>query len=708
MVEIDAENHGSLFRFLRSSSQRDQWETLIKSLYTDQNVEYYDGENNEIYFCESSIILQLLLQLIRSFGAQSFRFGHFFRAERMLLLQIRKSKLLEEVTSFFTAISSIGIEIYFNQSKIGSWKSQVKCQRKESGIDWFEIDLEITEEDLEIIQSADLEAGHFWGSKGVVIFDQEQKTLIQFLKRYIESDKDLRKSQIKKNRGQEKDKGKNRKFHFPLRRAQIFELFELKKLGFEGFLTEEEVQTCERLLNLQEVPLYSVPQILKNKLRPYQIDGYRWLRFLWENRFGACLADDMGLGKTIQTISFLQSVIQEVKRVLIVCPVSILVNWQQEFKKFSSLSDEICLYYGEGRELDLDKKIILISYGVMKREAETRFGDMKFDIMVLDEIQNLKNIRSLGAASARKIKSRFHICLTGTPVENNLGEFFNILDLSVPGIWGQMHSPGINSVQQDRSLIKKIARPFILRRTKSQVLPELPAKIENTVYLRFSDREQESYLHHLSVIRKRLEQMESKQKRGEVFKGLLELRQLCLWQQQDTFYSTKVKFLLKSLEQILQEDHQVLIFSQFTEYLDIIQSHLVEKDIEFSRIDGSFSLKKRTENIELFQSGQNRVFLISLRAGGLGLNLTAASYVYIMDPWWNPAVETQAVDRAHRIGQKKSINVYRLIMKNSIEEKVLDLQKIKRRLFEDLLGSESDEYFSGKLTMKDFEALLIG
>ena len=689
----------SLTRFLRPSYDRERWERVIHALFSATHVECYDKENQKIFFCETVIIQHLLSQLIKSFGVQLFRFSDSCQEEKKLLLQIRKGTLLENISSFFEKISPLGVEIYYNQSQVSIWKPQIQCQRRKSKIDWFEVDLALSRKDLEVISRANLETGHVLSSQGLVLLDSKQKNLLKFLRKYSEINKASKKRP-------EKNEEKYSLLHLPFERSQIFELFELKKLGLDEVLTEEESEFCEKLLNLKEIPPYDLPKNLEKRLRPYQKVGHNWLRFLWEYRFGACLADDMGLGKTIQTISFLQSIIHEIDRVLIICPVSILVNWEEEFEKFSNLSEDICLYYGGSRELDLQKKIILTSYGVMKKEAQTNFKDLIFDVMILDEVQNLKNTRSLGAGCVRKIKAKFHLCLTGTPVENDLNEFYNILDIAVPGIWGTKHFHGLNFAKKSRLLTKQMARPFILRRTKSQVLSDLPAKVENTVYLRFSDIEREQYLYKLARIRKHLDEVGSRQRYGEVFKGLLELRQLCLWQQQELLYSTKVKFLFKNLEQILQEGHQVLIFSQFTSYLDIIQQRVVEKAIPFSRIDGSYSIKKRSENIKLFQSGKNKVFLISLKAGGLGLNLTAASYIYIMDPWWNPAVEAQAIDRAHRIGQKKSIHVYRLIVKNSVEEKVLELQKIKRQLFDDLMGNENDQYFTGKLSMKDFEALL--
>ncbi|TNF29593.1 MAG: DEAD/DEAH box helicase, partial [Deltaproteobacteria bacterium] len=265
-----------------------------------------------------------------------------------------------------------------------------------------------------------------------------------------------------------------------------------------------------------------------------------------------------------------------------------------------------------------------------------------------------------------------------------------------------------------RLLARKTASPFILRRTKAQVLTDLPPKIENNVLLELKEEEWETYKNNLESIKNKIRSAPSKKKYGEILKGLLTLRQSCLWQVDkpgqtariDNISSTKIEFLVETLEQILEEGHQAIIFSQFTTYLDIIQQFLREKHWKLSRIDGSQSIKKRQQQVEQFQEGKTPVFLISLKAGGVGLNLTAASYVFIMDPWWNPAVEAQAIDRAHRIGQENKLTVYRPIIKGSVEEKVLELQEMKKQLFYDLLPDDDDNLFTGKLSMKDFEHLL--
>jgi SNF2 family DNA or RNA helicase len=248
-------------------------------------------------------------------------------------------------------------------------------------------------------------------------------------------------------------------------------------------------------------------------------------------------------------------------------------------------------------------------------------------------------------------------------------------------------------------------KPFILRRTKDQVLKELPEKIENHVFLDFSPEEREFYQQKLNAIRSNMLAPGAK-RYGEVLKSLLEMRQLCLWQKQPQLQSTKIDFLMENLEQLVTEGHKTLVFSQFTTYLDMIENKIKVAGWKMARIDGSQTIKKRGEQVELFQNGDAQIFLISLKAGGFGLNLTAASYIFLMDPWWNPAVERQAIDRAHRIGQENKLTVYRPIIKESVEEKVLVLQQSKRELFRDLMAEDDDEYFSGKLNMEDFQHLL--
>lgn len=691
-------------KYLLTTSKRLKLIQLIDFFMRNEETIIFDHSLKALIIYNNYFLKSFILNLYEKFSEQVFRFAYYETELKDLSYKIAPQQLFEGLQEFNRFAEQNALPIFYDRQEISRWNSRIKFERRSSTTKWFDLELSMTEEDWTIIKEADIDSGLVLTKKGLILLSNDQRDLVRLMQKYT------------KYEGTEKDQSAQdleerlKRFVLPFNKARIFELFELKKIGIEGALTEEELKLCERLATLKELPKYDFPPELTATLRPYQETGYHWLRFLHESKLGACLADDMGLGKTLQTIAFLQSIYGQINRVLIVCPVTILLNWENEIKKFSNMKHYI--YHGGSREFPEDTKIILTSYGVMKRETEDIFSQHHFDVLILDEVQHLKNIRSLGAFSARKINADFRICLTGTPVENDLSEFYNILDLSVPGIWGDLQFVRTTSNTKSRMIARKTASPFILRRTKAQVLHDLPPKIENNQFIEFTPEEKQFYENNMLNIKKRISIAQSTAKYGEILRGLLQLRQNCLWQQKGDqlnykhINSSKIEFLLETLESILQEGHQAIIFSQFTTYLDIIQHHIREKHWKFSRIDGTQSINKRQEQVELFQKGDNPVFLISLKAGGVGLNLTAASFVFIMDPWWNPAVEQQAIDRAHRIGQQNTLTVYRPIIKGSVEEKVLLLQEQKKQLFHDLLATDSDEVFSGKLTMKDFEMIL--
>ncbi|MBT4791120.1 MAG: DEAD/DEAH box helicase [Halobacteriovoraceae bacterium] len=677
-----------------SSSDRTKLIEWISFIQEQDEVLFFDEINTQVYSLKTSLFKDLLLAIFECFTETAARFSFYQKENRKIYYQLPKSFLFNGIASFYKRLQKHQIPIFYNNVEIKTWSSNIRFERQKSNLDWFEVNLVLDENDYNIIKNADLGEEYLVSDNGLVLLDSKEKELLKFMKKYTKHE----------SQKIELDENNMQKFSLNFKRSRIFELFELKKHGIEGALTPEEEQVCENLLNMTEMPTYDLPEIFKDIPRDYQVTGYQWLRFLFENRFGACLADDMGLGKTLQTIMFLESIIDQVQTVLVVCPVSILLNWQNEIEKFSNLDIEI--YYGEGRKLTKQKKIILTSYGVMKKEAQTTFTELNLDILIMDEVQHLKNIRSQGATAARNLQARFRICLTGTPVENDLSEFYNIMDLSIPGIWGDLSLFKSSSSKKSRLLARQTVRPFILRRTKEQVLTELPEKVENHVYLNFSQEEKEHYLTTLANIRKKMHVVQQGRKYSEILKSLLQLRQLCLWQNTKFLQSTKIDFLMENLEQLLEEGHKVLVFSQFTTYLDHIQNKIRERSWVFARIDGSQTMKKRQAEVERFQNGDAQVFLISLKAGGVGLNLTAASYIFLMDPWWNPAVENQAIDRAYRIGQENKLTVYRPIIKDSVEEKVLVLQKAKQELFKDLMSTDDESFFSGKLSLMDFQQLI--
>ena len=689
------ENNDAYRKAIYLSSVKDEWINLIRSTKMDGKYIHYNYETKKKYSLQNSTILQIFTSLYQYFGESVFRSSSYSDKNNIISYDLSLSSFFNGLSNFYTTLQPLGLKIFYDTKMISSWDSKLRFTKSSLSKQSFNLEISLTKEDLEIIKNADIENGVVLTKKGLVLLTQKQKDLIYFMKRYIKyEDKSANKKEEMK------------KFSIPFNRSRIFELFEIKKLGIEGTLTEEEEKICERLINLQQLPSYPIdyPEI-ERILRPYQKIGLNWLRFLHENQLGACLADDMGLGKTIQAIALIRSIIDSVEKILIVCPVSILLNWEKEFKKFSSL--DVYIYHGGERCFPEDRKIVITSYGIMKKEITETFADKKFDILVFDEVQHLKNIRSIGAFAARKLSADFRLCLTGTPVENNISEFYNILDLAMPGLWGDLGSSKKIEVGQSYEFAKKTARPFILRRTKGQVLKELPPKQEHNVFLNFSEEERDYYEQSFLDIKKNIILSPKNKKYGEILKGLLNLRRCCLWHKTERglLLSTKIDFLMVQLEQILDENYQSLIFSQFTTYLDIIGDCLKKKNQNFARIDGSHNIKHRQKEIDAFQKGEKRIFLISLKAGGIGLNLTAASYVFLMDPWWNPAAEQQAVDRAHRIGQKNTLIVYRPIIKDSIEEKVLELKETKKALFDQLLETNSGELFQGNLSMKDFEYL---
>jgi SNF2 family DNA or RNA helicase len=705
-----AENLEHLIKFLQSSTSgvqeqlnflSDKSKLLMASLQSE-TILSLDHFSHRIYKFQSQKILSFFYFLMTNFREQLLKINFANHYRNSLIIPFSENVLIDNLVKIQGNMHSLGIDYALKGIEIKSWDNQITFERNKQKLDWFELTFSISQEDLEIIQLADLDKSHLTLNDQIILIPDDKKQVLKLLKKYIGME-----GKLDQTTG---------KFVVPFNRARIFELLELKKAGMGDLLTEEENHICESLENLDKLPNYPIPEKFVGVLRPYQKQGYQWLKFLYHHKFGACLADDMGLGKTIQAISLLESLKDEISQVLIACPVSILLNWHSEFKKFSSLNPII--YHGGAREIPEDAKVILTSYGVLRREYTTTFSDRNFDVFIMDEVQHLKNFRSIGSFAARSIKSNFRLCLTGTPVENNIIEFFNILDLSIPGVWGSNKFFKTRDMQKNRLVARKTASPYILRRTKDQVLDDLPPKMESYVYLEFSEEERSTYINQLVQIREKLANEPSSKRYGEILKNLLRMRQACLWQgdtqglkkgfipSPNKLLSTKIRFLMDQLEQILEENHQCIIFSQFTTYLDMIQHYIRENNWKFSRIDGTMTATSRQKQVELFQGGENKIFLISLKAGGVGLNLTAASYVFIMDPWWNPAVENQAIDRAHRIGQKNTLTVYRPIIKNSIEEKVLELQKSKKELFAELLSNDSDEIFAGQLTMQDFEQLL--
>jgi SNF2 family DNA or RNA helicase len=492
----------------------------------------------------------------------------------------------------------------------------------------------------------------------------------------------------------------------------------------EGNLAKVHLSEKLRTLNsFSGIKNYLLPEGFKGELRPYQKAGYNWLRFLNEYRLGGCLADDMGLGKTVQTLTLLQSEKESGSGTsLLVMPTSLIYNWEMEASKFVP-ELKILNYTGTLRNKDVKRfekyDLVLTSYGITRLDVEL-LNQFYFNYVILDESQVIKNPTSNIAKAVRELKSRHKLVLTGTPIENTTMDLWSQMSFINPGILGtqtyfrnEFQNPIEKRNDEARSRkLHSVIKPFILRRHKSQVATELPEKVENIQYSQMTAEQERRYeevkTHYREKIFKLIEQEGLGNSRFMILEGLTKLRQLAnhprMVEQGYTGDSGKMEDITHMLENAIAEGHKVLVFSQYVKHLEIVRQYLKTNKIDYAYLDGSST--DRREQVDRFNKDNTlKVFLISIKAGGLGLNLTEADYVFILDPWWNPAVEAQAVDRAHRIGQKKKVFTYKFITRNTVEEKILTLQQRKLRLTTELITTE--ESFMKQLTKDDIEQMLL-
>jgi len=472
--------------------------------------------------------------------------------------------------------------------------------------------------------------------------------------------------------------------------------------------------------------LYAMPSLVKATLRPYQQKGFEWMTLLAEAGAGACLADDMGLGKTLQTICFLAHYQQQfpAAKHLIVCPSSLLYNWQQELEKFAPHLKTF-IHHGANREVtkieEENNHIILTTYSTLRNDIDS-MANIAFGAVVIDESHNIKNPSALITKAVSQLNAACRIALSGTPVMNNTFDLYAQLSFLLPGMFGSReffkkeYADAIDRDQDPEKIaaLKKITAPFILRRTKEQVATDLPEKVESVLWCEMGVDQKQAYESIKENIRSSLF-IEIKEKglpagKLSVINGLLKLRQACnsceLVKDEDlfTYDSVKTTVLIEELKNITGT-HKALVFSQFTSMLDLLERDFTKNNIAYLRLDGNTPVDKRQELVNRFNENDSteKVFLISLKAGNAGLNLTAADYVFLFDPWWNTAVQQQAIDRTHRIGQTKTVFAYNMVCKNTIEEKIIQLQQRKKKLADELVTQE--ESFVKGLTEDDIEFL---
>ncbi len=498
---------------------------------------------------------------------------------------------------------------------------------------------------------------------------------------------------------------------------------------YEGRDEEELVvkleEKYENLRQFNQIREIEPPENLKPILRPYQVAGYQWLNYLQEIKWGGILADDMGLGKTVQALSFLEYCRSQQGKIkaLVVCPTTLIYNWENEIRKFTpKLTYRI--HHGATRtrltEEILDHDVTITTYGTLRSDIKLLMS-VNLDHVILDESQAIKNPASKVTKAACLLNAKHRLCMSGTPLQNNTFDIFAQMNFLNPGMLGTMEFfrqefaiPIDKFGEQDRKdHLKKILYPFILRRTKEQVAKDLPEKQEMILWCEMEDEQRKIYDAYRNDFRDKIlgtiQEQGIQRSQLTILQGLMKLRQICdspaILNEDEKFENHSIK--LEELGREIVENignHKALVFSQFLGMLALIKTKLDELGVKYEYFDGSTSAPDREKAIQSFQNDDEvRVFLISLKAGGVGLNLTAADYVYIVDPWWNPAVEQQAIDRTHRIGQTKNIFAYRMICKDTIEDKILLLQDKKRALAKDLIADDTS--FVKSLTREDVEYL---
>ncbi|MBO9676114.1 MAG: DEAD/DEAH box helicase [Sphingobacteriaceae bacterium] len=517
--------------------------------------------------------------------------------------------------------------------------------------------------------------------------------------------------------------------------AEAGQSLKLKKhhIGLINDLAEDSLanvvleRKLQRLSDFEDIADTQMPVHFKGSLRDYQKAGYNWFSFLREYNFGGCLADDMGLGKTIQTLAMLQKVKEDDQLLasqstsLIVMPTSLIYNWLTEAKKFTPKL-KILAHTGTNRNKDVanfaNYDIIITTYGVTRVDVD-ELKNFYFNYIILDESQNIKNPASKSFKAIRSLKSRHKLILSGTPVENSVSDLWSQLTFLNPGLLGTQaffNEEYVQAIEKKKDeekarKLQSIIKPFVLRRTKEQVAAELPPKTEQVIYCDMSEDQAAYYEKTKSAYRNDLLQSMDDgtfaQKQVQLLQGLTALRQLAnhpvMIDGEYISDSGKFENVIHTLDNVLKGGHKVLVFSQFVKHLDIFKKHFESENIPFAYLDGA--TRNRGEIVAEFQQNADlKVFLISIKAGGVGLNLTQADYVFILDPWWNPAVEQQAIDRTHRIGQDKKVFIYKFIAKDTVEEKILALQNRKKSLANSLITTE--ESFFKSLSKEDIRDIL--
>ncbi|RME05512.1 MAG: serine/threonine protein kinase [Anaerolineae bacterium] len=613
------------------------------------------------------------------------------------------------LTRHIPALTEAGFEIYGQKDALGkvSPHSPTISLNITSGIDWFDLNVVINYGDQQV-RLNDVRRAIKRGERYVKLADG---TIGQIPEQWLERYKRLF------NLAEETEEG--------------LRVSDLQVSLLDDILAEAEAKEVDpeferkrqRLREIEKIEPQPLPQGFVGELRPYQKAGFDWLHFLRQYGFGGILADDMGLGKTVQMLAYLQSRKEEGQLengALLVVPKSLIANWQREAQRFTPALQSL-VHLGNFRKKDAavfrEHDLILTTYGTMLRDIEL-LRQHRFSVVVLDESQAIKNPVAKSARAARLLNAEQRLAMTGTPVENNTFELWSQFAFVNPGLLGRLDTfkrefaaPIESKKDEDAAaLLKRLIYPFILRRTKEQVAPELPPRTERVIFVDLPPSQRKVYTRLKEYYRSQLLGLLDSEgidnARMKILEGLLRLRQTCIHPAlvEPTYRRKVAKFevLLETMQTLQSEGHKALVFSQFVQVLKLLEAEMKPLGLRYTYLDGR--TRKRQERVDAFQNDPAiPFFLISLKAGGVGLNLTAADYVIHLDPWWNPAVEMQAADRAHRIGQDKPVFVYKFIARDTVEEKILELQQRKKELVAQLIASESS--FFKSLTRQDVEAL---
>lgn len=679
--------------------------TIEKSIIkTDLSSEFYFDRNRDKIWCELKF----------KYGEDKLEIKKAFEAGKFIIRDIKKERMVENVlenlqffkegskflfsgndNDIFNLLNEGGLDLKeigeifysdrFKEQRIYRSQSiQGSISENKDGYLEFEFELgDINEDELQSILKAFRDKRRFFKLKDNSFIDLEDEKTLSFLSIIdnISSDGNINSKSIK--------------FH---KNKSIFLNQFIEENNLDFIKGKENIKNIsDRLANLENID-YVVPTELKAKLREYQVTGYKWFKTISYLGFGGILADEMGLGKTVQTIAFLLS--EKESKTLIVTPTSLIYNWKNEFENFAPTMKVLTIYGTKAERAQqlesIDEyDVILTTYGTLRNDF-TDYENKVFDFCIIDEAQNIKNPLAQSSEAVKAINARVKFALTGTPVENNLLELWSIFDFAIPGYLynkSRFQEKFINNSDDAFNDLKRFIKPFMIRRLKKDVMTELPEKIEKKFFVEMTKDQKKSYSTFVKDVKSKMENENFVDNKITVFSYLTKLRQLCLDPSilidNYTGGSSKIDIAIDLIDQNIQGGHKILLFSQFTTVLKNIAKLLDQSSINYSYLDGSTRASERIKMVNEFNSSVSKnVFLISLKAGGTGLNLTSADVVIHFDPWWNPAIEDQATDRAHRFGQENVVEVIKLIARGTIEEKVLAMQDSKKELINKVINGE--------------------